>query len=241
MLNSTSSGKSGKPKRRSTWNEDVPVVLRDHIEGLIAKVDSMDYGYSIKGGLTPDEQKMRNKALISVFYLTGRRISEIVGRIFRYDDGRVDVWRGVFIHDFSVEHLDGEPFLRMRYRVLKRGTQKTSLKVVMSYCDINLQDPLTEHIRQWLLHLGKHHRGKVFNLTRQRALTIMTELDPDVWLHWFRHQRVSHVASVMNPYQLGEWGRFARLETSLHYVHENPSRLVKKVEEADRLWSQKSG
>jgi len=52
----------GRTKRRT--KQDISPVRRSYIQNLIDKVDQMQYGWSIKGGLSPEAQKLRNKTLI---------------------------------------------------------------------------------------------------------------------------------------------------------------------------------
>jgi len=220
-------------ERRSGKN--IEVVSRSHIVELIQKVDSMKYGHSIKGSLNPQEQKLRNKCLIALLYLTARRISELVGRVAIYEN-QIDRWEGVFIEDFRTGRLEEEDTLRMRYRVLKRGHSKNSLKVVMAFVDMRLSDPLSQHVTEWLRYLKHKGYNKVFNITRQRAWQIITEIDSNIWNHWFRHLRLTHVSDTMNPWELKEFAKFARLETALAYVHQAPVKILAKTREADKLW-----
>ncbi|RLI00212.1 hypothetical protein DRO19_00135 [Candidatus Bathyarchaeota archaeon] len=227
--------KKGGAKRRTT--EGLMAVRRNYIEGLISRVDMMDYGFGLKSGLTPKEQKMRNKALIALLYLSARRISEIVGRVKKLPDGSVDVWEGVTLDDFQFGEVENEKIMRMRIRVLKRGRAKNGLKVVMDHVDIRLLDPLSKYIIDWLNYCKEKGIRKPFNLTRQRAWQILHELDPNIWVHWFRHQRLTHLSDVMDPFELQDFAKFARIETALNYVHKSPRKILSKIREADKLWA----
>jgi len=225
-----------RPRRKA---EEISPVRRSYILSLIKKVDEQHYGHApIKRNpheraLTPEEQKMRNKALIALLYLSGRRISELVGRTYVFPDGRVDVWEGVYTSDFSFKRVAEENVLAMRYRVLKRRS-----KIEEAEAHLRLADPLTKYVLDWIAYLKEKYGEdiKLFQITRQRAWQIVTELDPNVWLHWFRHQRLTHAASVMSPYELKQFGRFARLETAMNYVHTSPARQLQALSEADRQW-----
>ena len=122
----------------------------------------------------------------------------------------------------------------MRYRVLKRGRNEP--KSVMAYVDMRMSDPLTEYIVDWLRFVENSEESKVFAISRQRAWRIMTEIDPNIWNHWFRHQRLTHASDTMNPWELKEFAKFSRLETATRYVHESPVKLMAKIREADKLW-----
>jgi len=219
--------------RRS--GKKITVVPRSYIVELIRKVDSMKYGYSIKGSLSPTEQKLRNKCLIALLYLSGRRISELTGRVATYEN-QIDEWEGVFTEDFTTGQIEDEGILRMKYRVLKRGYAKSGLKVVMAFVDIRLSDPLSQHVTEWLRYLKHKGYEKVFNISRQRCWQIVRAIDPNIWNHWFRHIRLTHISDTMNPWELKEFAKFARLETALAYVHQVPVKILTKVREADKLW-----
>lgn len=75
--------------------KDVAPVSRDYIRMLVDKFDTIQYGESIRGGLSPEEQRHRNKALTSLLYLSARRVSEIVGRKYKGD-----IHKGVMLSDF---------------------------------------------------------------------------------------------------------------------------------------------
>ena len=224
----------GGAKRRST--KGLITVRRNYIENLISKVDVMDYGFGLKSGLTPKEQRMRNKALIALLYLSARRISEIVGRTKKLPNGDLDVWEGVTLEDFRFGEVENEKIMRMRIRVLKRGRVAKGLKVVMDYVDIRLSDPLSKYIIDWLNYCKQNDYNKPFDLTRQRVWQILHELDPNIWTHWFRHQRLTHLSDVMDPFELKDFAKFARLETALNYVHKSPTKILGKIREADELW-----
>ena len=57
-------------------------VNMGYIAELCEKADSASYGVGRKG-LSPQEQKMRKRALISLMYLSARRVSELVGRTLK--------------------------------------------------------------------------------------------------------------------------------------------------------------
>jgi len=226
--------KRGGTKRRRT--EGLPPVRRNYIKILLQKVDAIQYGESLKGGLSPLEQKTRNKALIALLFLSARRISEVVGRKYEYPDGHLDIWEGLRVTDFRITTLEDKPILRVRFRVLKRGKAKSELKTVMAFVDLRLNDPFCRHITAWLNHLGTEHQRRVFEISRSRAWQIMTELDRNIWNHWFRHQRLTQLSDTMDAFELKEFGKFARLDTALQYVHKAPTKILAKTEEADRLW-----
>ena len=221
-------------KRRST--KELPAVSRSYIENLINKVDQTTYGESIQPGLSPAEQRMRNKALIVLLYLSARRISEIVGRVYKYPNGEEDRWVGVAPDDLEEATVENLRVLRMHVRILKRGTKAKTLKLVMRPVDMRIEDPLMPHLLKWLKFAKEHRYQRAFPISRGRAWQIMNELDPNIWNHWFRHQRITHLSSTMSPFELKAFAKFAKMETALDYIHESPARILRKTEEADKLW-----
>ena len=250
-------GPHGGAIRRKT--KDIPPVDRKYIFGLIDKVDQQTYGYSIKGGLSPDEQTLRNKALVAMLYLSGRRISELLGRAYHED-----VYSGIQIGDLQLGRIGRHEVLRVHIRILKKGTRKKKcpactrlnpsdsivcsrcsrdlttvkpsgkLKEVFVWKNIRTEDPLCQHILAWLIYLKeRRYEGKLFNIKRSRAWQIMIQLDPDIWNHWFRHQRLTQLSDVMDPYELKEFAEWESITPAVSYIHRAPGRILSKIEKAD--------
>jgi len=225
---SSYSEKSRKIRGKRSAENLAPVNLQ-YILGLIEKVDKQNYCFSLQKGLTGEEQKMRNKALISLLYLSGRRISELVGRTLKDEEGNVvDVYEGVKLKDFRIRKVKNRRVLVMRFRVLKKGRIKTwkekgRFPKKVAEIELSFHDkPFINYVLGWLRHLqnkGASSETKVFNLSRFRAYQILRELDRDVWLHWLRHQRLSHLAEFLSPYELArKVGFWSSLEPALSYV-----------------------
>lgn len=252
-------GPHGGAIRRKT--KDLPSVDREYIMGLINRVDTTEYGYSIRGGLTPQEQNMRNKGLVAMLYLSGRRISELLGR--RYYE---DVYEGVKVGDLKLGKVGRHKVLRMHVRILKKGTRKKrcpsctrlnpsdsmvcsrcghdlafiktsgKLKEVKVWKNLRVADPFCQYIMDWWTHLkNKGYEGPLFNINRHRAWQILIQLDPDVWNHWFRHQRLTQLSEVMDPYDLKEFAEWESIKPAVDYVHRAPGRILSKIEKADKV------
>lgn len=202
----------GGYKRRETKGM-IPVSF-DYIKGLVSKVDETHY---------PRYMKLRNKALIVLLYYSARRISEILGRKLKLDDGSLDVWPGVCVKDFRFDKRKGRDIIIMRARILKKGKAKQDsirevFREVVMYCDW----PLMEIFLKWLQDCkNQGSTTKLFNIGRSRAYQILTELDKRViGNHWLRHQRLSHMADFLTPFQLNErLGFWESLAPSISYVH----------------------
>ena len=224
--------------------EGVAPVSRDYIIELLKRVDQQQYGWQVSGSpnckrrLSPEEQKMRNKALISLLYLSARRISEILGRVHVTKDGKILEWDGVRVKDFSrrkQKTRDGQTVevLVMRCQILKKKKEKRK-DVVMRLDD----KPFASHIVRWLQHVEEKwgRNAKVFEISPERCLQILKQLDPNINNHWFRHMRLSHLAEFLSPYQLNERIAFwSSLTPALTYVHSRVSDYLEAVEKAKRL------
>lgn len=213
-------------------------VSRDYIRLLVDKFDTLDYGVSIAGGLSPDEQRMRNKALVSLLYLSARRISEIVGRVYVKHDKQkiiyVDKYPGVQCSDFRFDSLEGREILIMNCRILKKWhfkQDKNETVLVKQYADVIMdkqEEPFIKHILDWLEHQKLSKVSKYMPITSTRAYQIVCDLDPRiVGSHWFRHMRLSHLAKALNPYELTEQiGFWETIDPAISYVHGEVSKYL---------------
>lgn len=90
--------------------------------------------------------------------------------------------------------------LIMKVKILKK--RKKTEKVLQM---IRKDSPFIEHVLRWIEHQKKKYEKKdvkLFDICRSRAWQILKELDPDIFNHWLRHQRLSHYAEFMSPYEL---------------------------------------
>jgi len=205
-------GSKGGYKRRSTYGM-VPVGFQ-YIEGLIKKVDKTGYTENLK---------RRNKALIVLLYYSARRISEILGRKLKLDTGDLDVWQGVSVKDFRFDTRNGRDIAIMRVRILKKGkAEKESIRKVFREVAMRCDWPLMPLFLEWFEDRKKQgDNTKLFNIGRSRAFQILQELDKRViGNHWFRHQRLSHMAEHLTPFELNErLGFWERIDPAISYVH----------------------
>ena len=75
---------------------------------------------------------------------------------------------------------------------------------------------------------------------RKRAWEIIVEVtDKKSWSHWFRHQRLSHLASRMDPYQLAEFAHWVDIRPALKYVHRERGSMIEAIKKADEDWTLK--
>ena len=217
--------------------EGLVPIHRSYIQKIIGKVDKTHYD---------EGMKCRNKALIALTYLSGRRISELCGRVLKdkFSGQVVDVCEGVHYKDFRFDTLDGQPIVIMRCRILKKGrvidprTRLPRLNFPKVWKDIIMlkDDLFMQYILEWRDRCGSDPETKLFDIKRSRAYQIIRELDKHVWLHWLRHQRFSHLAKTMNPYQLREFAHWSSLEPAMNYIHAEPGATITAIEKADEAW-----
>jgi len=216
-------------KRRS-MKRTAP-VSRDYIRLLLNKFDTIEYGQSIRTGMPPEKQRERNKVLLSILYLSARRISEIVGRKYKGF-----TCKGVFIKDFREDKLEGNEVLIMNCRILKKWKKKTDEpNIVRGDIIMDMQDtPFIDHITSWLEYKKKIGEEKFLSISQCRAWTIFKQLDSRiVGSHWFRHMRLSHLAETLNPYELNEQiGFWESLDPAIAYVHGRVSDYLDACEKA---------
>jgi len=206
--------------KRKSMVGTVPVGF-PFIETLISKEDKQKYGYSIRGSLSPEDQKLRNKALIVLLYYSARRISELVGRTLKLDVG-YDICPGVKVKDFRFDTVKGRDLVIMNVRILKKGKAKRgSIRQIFREVAMDTHWPLMEHFLTWFEHQkAKGPETKMFNINRSRSYQILRALDKKVFNHWLRHQRLSHLGEYLTPFQLNERiGFWEKLDPAISYVH----------------------
>jgi hypothetical protein len=203
-------------------------VSRGYILHILEKIDTIPYKVRVGGGLTPDVQRIRNKALVSFLYLSARRISEVVGREYPWRKrGTIkhihsDTWVGINVDDVRYDTLSNVEVMIVTCRILKKGSLKHGLKKDIEYMVIPMDDkPFITHITEWIEYQRSVGETKLFPLSRTGVYLILRRIDPSiVGPHWFRHQRLSHLAEYLNPYQLtADVGKWSTIEPSLSYVH----------------------
>ena len=191
---------------------------REYLEGVLDRVNTMDYGVAIGGGLSVEEQRLRNKALIAFLYLSARRISEVVGLV-SHSSAHTPPERlpGIMLKDIRHDTLEGVPVMIVNCRILKKHKPEYG-EVIIALAEA----PFIEWLQLWITHQREAGEDKLFPISRVRAYQIIQQIDPSiVGPHWFRHARCSHlVDGGLDAYQLAERvGFWASIAPSISYVH----------------------
>lgn len=173
----------------------------------------------------------RDGCLVALLYLSGRRISEVlplkkmnmvqVSGTLRFITFNMKAYRNKRVGDYKIKR--GEKY---HERIICAfSLESESGKMLGPYILEHLETLFEE---AYIFH---HHRNYKRHITRQRAWQIVTKLDPDVWLHWFRHQRFTQVSKVYmeDPIAMHKFTHHKRFESTLHYIHE--AKAKKKLKE----------
>ena len=192
------------PGKRAT--EGLAPVPRERIEALVAKARERWPGW----------RGLHHAALIALTYLSGRRASEVLS-----------------LRREQVELREGLLVLK-QVRILKRfkRDRRTGEKQpVLADIEVPLrpEDPLARAVLDYLAWRDRSSSrvarklragGRLWAIkTRQRFWQIMVELDPGTWPHWLRHQRASHLATVLDAWEHQDYFKWGKLETAIKYVH----------------------
>ena len=247
----------GKPGRQ----RDVAlfgVINRTDFHVILKKARAGQGSGNEFGYVREPENAIRDAALLAWEYLSGKRISEFVGRQY-YDD----LYIGLTMEHWRISKIANKDVLQFYIRILKRGRRKRlctqcktenasaskfckdcgaslndatytfKAKEIWKWKDLLLEDPFAQYILEWLKYLEKEkYQGRIFAISRTQAWRIMHHLG--ITNHINRHWRSTHLSSSMNPFELKE--ALDRATIPVEYVHGEPTKQLIKTEEADKTW-----
>jgi len=166
--------------------------------------------------LITDCKNDRDKALISLLFCTGGRVSEVLlleRKNFQFTQSR----------EFII--IVGMPILK-RYKkigvtkdeVTLKKKWKTKKELAYRTFPIKWSEPLTPYFTDYVLN----REGKIFDISRIRVYQIVRELNKDIYPHWFRSQRASQLASEYKSFDFQKIMQFfgwQSIEAGLRYSH----------------------
>ena len=163
------------------------------------------------------------KALISIMWLFGKRVSEIVP--LRTKDVRIN--EGLLFILFTVlkKESSTDPGLRRPFQ--KRITR---------------ENPYTVAIIEWWRKMGEdgetflfpRAQTKMGHIYRQYAHLVLKEISPQISAHLFRHSLATQMAeNGATAYELVNWFDWDRTDTALEYVRRSGA-MTQKL--SNRKW-----
>ena len=153
----------------------------------------------------------RDRALISMLYLTGSRISELLV---------LKKWQ------ISKQNIQGKDFLVLeKMTVLKRRTEKVMRTVLIP---IEREKDLCKIVVEYINTVPPE--DLVFKMTRQRAWQIVSKLTGQ-FNHFFRHSRVTHLITIygFNAQELKKFFGWASSKMADSYSHLDITDLARKL------------
>jgi integrase len=157
-------------------------------------------------------KRHRDRALIVLLYLIGPRISEALSLRRK---------------DFVIDNERQE--LRIVLPILKRSKKKFTPFVAEHTITLSFKTPFIETLLAWVQKFQPD--DLVFNITRIRAWQIIKELNPSLYLHFFRHSRLTKLAEAGGtPFELMSWAGWSSPRPAVRYVS-GTSRMIEKFKE----------
>ncbi len=165
----------------------------------------------------------RDSALISLLFSTGGRISEVLK--LKKDNFRIDEKHIILV---------AMPVLKRYKKIglieMANGKKKWRTKKEIGYrtFPIRIDEPLVKYFVNYVDAKKKN----IFKIGRIRAYQIITELEPDIYPHWFRSQRASQLAFEygFQEHDLIEYFMWRNYLTAFRYSRMGWKGLASKME-----------
>lgn len=131
------------------------------------------------------EIPLRDKALISMVYLTGGRVCEIVPNKKRG-------WRGLTLGQLELVTMPNEKNIFLIKNLPTEKRKKLILRNIP--IEYEREKPFIDVIDKYCGYLYQADATVLFPITRQRAWQIIKKVNPEWWLHLLRHWRFTDLA-----------------------------------------------
>ncbi|MCJ7731591.1 site-specific integrase [Candidatus Bathyarchaeota archaeon] len=223
----------GDEYTRASVGEDVEEFVGwDTLMGLVEECERSEYKPCPAWDMDPFDYRerliIRDQALIAALFLTGGRVSEVVGlRVSNFEVLPLDI------------RVKGMAVLK-RYKKIdsyldEQGRKRfVTEKITMTRgtFSISRDEPLVPYLLDWIKESEDYlfpSPSRNLHLCRQRAYQIVTSIGDrvgvQVWNHWFRSQRASQLATEysFDIQVLADWFKWSKLDTARIYTKLDPS------------------
>ena len=203
-----------------------PVFSDDEVTKMIKKADKIKNTYF----------RLRSKALISLFDMTGKRRIE-VSRL-RQDDAKIK-----------------DSYLRVNFTIAKTRTKKTGTgraKLLL------LKDQRTQHILEYVNWMRANHfecrylfprTHNIFgvdlvfypdeHISGRHILRLIHDLDPEVWCHLFREKRGATIVredpTIMAPFKVMIGLDLKTFEVAFNYMRRYAEEKIGSFEQEEEI------
>ena len=197
--------------RPKTNTLELEIITR---RSLLAKIDTMDcYGNSIRGANDLRDNTTRDKALIAFLYLSAARISEVVRRVRR--------------SDLEIKQDEYGKYLVINNMLCLKRQDTKNLKRNIGI-KIGKDKPFLKILSRWTTQLDEEE--VLFDISRQHAYRITRKCYDPGFCHYFRHLRLSHLASDgMTSSDLRQITGWTDDKPAKYYVHLNWQDVARRM------------
>jgi len=181
---------------------------------------------------------VRDFALICTLYLTGARISEVVGmpdpdnkNKYIVEPLRKHQIQKTIVYEHKIWRIESMPILKRKFKIAKNMDGKDVLNYPLRNVSalLELERPFIEYIDKWLRLLPEDD-SIVFQMTRQHAWRICMKFNKS-FNHYWRHCRLTNLAVDygFTDLQLQHFIGWSNSQMASKYTHLDDSALIKAM------------
>ena len=188
------------------------VIRPDELNQILAKAGELEK-FDLPG--------VAWQALISIMWIYGKRISEIVN--LKTQAIRLN-----------------EEYLAILFNVLKKRRRKDPGVRRPFSKRVTLENPYTDFVIKWYeqinheVFLFPRPQTKTGHIYRQYAHLVLKEISPQISCHYFRHSLATQMAeNGATAYELVNWFDWEKTDTALAYIRRSGA-MTQRL--SDRVW-----